>query len=1788
MEGLSETIVVLKVGQRVTVSDKLGIGTVRYVGPVWFSPLTDWIGIELDNYADHKKHNGTVGNIAYFTCPVGHGIFARANTLSLVELQPTVTATQLAPADVAKGNGKPSTDEGDIGKFESSSLEHLLADGAPSPVLDVITHELLRDPVILASSGHTISLASFRNNNNVDPWTKTPNPTVIPNVGKAQEVDTYIEEKLKARLQAAMSSGKEDGLLGVARLLAPVVRVTLDRPDSSAALNFQRAVGNVFLDTSTPLLSAVTPEQQARLLLSPQAQECLVRCLWQQSEKNCDTMLKLLRTTGGCLLFPTDRSVLQRALGVGLKKLLKDDQNKAFALALLHHIGRTLPSKESTELTLDDIIKKLGEKTHGARVAKAVEDGLIFTVEDLQSMSEEDLKEMKWPPATRNAVRKFFAAHAGSSDNQSKQVDEFDELSDDEKYEDAPVVVPVPVLAPASDPKKSVVQPDLTTTAQPAATSTIPGAVYVCNIPNGITQQEVERVFSAYGAIVSIAAAGKGPILKDGKYYIAMFVNFADEACAQRAAGSTNGANHWGSVLTSNFRQAKPGETRSSSSLVNSLPVPHQVALSRVQACWLLGVGISPLQRQHPHVQFPIDNDQHTIVLSGANPTVLAAAIADLDASLRSINIHQRVLSEDQVAHVLSKTKQVKSVLSKFSVAFDCDKDEGVIRLIGNDETKIAAANKALESEFGRCQVKTKVDLTIEQAVFIQNRRDEDIEKMRKQLGATSVTYPVTERQAGYGMCFATPTSKPRKQQQRHFDKADRGEGGRRGTGGEAADNQGRRGGKPRYPGKGDSNNSNNNKAPHKRPDASSPPPHVKKNNTHYSGGGRERGPKQRVDKPEKHRAGPAGQQRVHGPAVSTNRQKPPQMMPIVIMGVRRAVDGLQEYIMTMQQHIVSESRKVTIPKDTWGIIRKNVATMSKKLIAERDVTVEFWRKGNDLKLRACGVDKSEVDIAIEALVGASSTVCEQMPLTALEFKTLSKALYDTKKAEFEKEWKVALWFNKNTTDDTSSAVSDKCSGISVTGDSAETVEAAKCALRALIDNRVLKTKQIKVDDPALLALFAASAAAMKREIIAQAKEHSTFVTFRSTGTKLVIDLKGTSAQLVAAEASINKWLNNRKAETVQQPASLDRTAFQLLTRNGYNLAHTVERKNSVRIVWPRTNQTSAGVSVPNRTLIERMMPNGVTIRVSLGDILKDSADILVNPANNLLQHMGGLALYIAEKAGPEFIAESTRWVQANGPIKTGSVATTSAGNLKQFKQVVHAVGPMWKGLPGEDKLLQATTTGILAEVLRTQAASVTIPAISTGIFGGDSKRCANILIGTTLATVRNMPSGTTLRLVTFSMNDKLKATDFAEMLKMLTAEAHDNDDDVKQDKMWQWAWQEDNKSFHNYDPDQNQQIEDAYQKYLAEGNARSQLVALKIVGDVLGVQNGAQYNVSFADMKQRNAKSGFARQLRREQVAILRPPKALPYQKSQPDLEVETDELSCPVSKEVIICGLPANVIQATHYINALIAKYVKTIQMSLDQPLTQTSQATLEKLATSQGVKLTTDNPKSITLIGLAENLAQARADILEELIKSTDRVRYPADWTAMNGSIALIPLAANSSEWQAVTNRIAETLTVKTIVRIERVQNKPLWERYYREHARVAKKNGKPNELELFHGTRESDPKLIYASEDGFDMRHSRTGMWGTGSYFAANASYSNGYSSQEAASGARQFFLARAVCGDSYKMPSNSALRMPPNKPASASGVQEKYDSVTGETGGSVVFILYHNCMAYPYYLITYTA
>lgn len=187
-----------------------------------------------------------------------------------------------------------------------------------------------------------------------------------------------------------------------------------------------------------------------------------------------------------------------------------------------------------------------------------------------------------------------------------------------------------------------------------------------------------------------------------------------------------------------------------------------------------------------------------------------------------------------------------------------------------------------------------------------------------------------------------------------------------------------------------------------------------------------------------------------------------------------------------------------------------------------------------------------------------------------------------------------------------------------------------------------------------------------------------------------------------------------------------------------------------------------------------------------------------------------------------------------------------------------------------------------------------------------------------------------------------------------------------------------------------------------------------------------------------------------------------------------------------------------------------------------------------------------------------------------------------------VVLVSIQQDSPKWSEVSDLFGRTLGASRITKLERIQNKWLWEKCVFAKQRIGDKNkGQVNEMKLFHGIKNTIPKEIFKSEQGVDSQYSSQGMWGTGTYFAVDASYSDRYSHQSGSF--KKMILAKVLTGDSCRCAPNSSLKMPPLKPclkARDTFENERYDSMSGHTHGSDIFVIYDNEKAYPAYLITY--
>jgi len=133
------------------------------------------------------------------------------------------------------------------------------------------------------------------------------------------------------------------------------------------------------------------------------------------------------------------------------------------------------------------------------------------------------------------------------------------------------------------------------------------------------------------------------------------------------------------------------------------------------------------------------------------------------------------------------------------------------------------------------------------------------------------------------------------------------------------------------------------------------------------------------------------------------------------------------------------------------------------------------------------------------------------------------------------------------------------------------------------------------------------------------------------------------------------------------------------------------------------------------------------TIELITADITEQDVDAIVNAANSLLSHGGGVAAAIAEAGGGSLTAES----DAAPFVPIGDATFTSGGDLP-CEHVIHAVGPVWRGgHDDEAELLAMAYRRALTIAEELACKTIAFPSISTGIFGFPVDLAAPIAIRT-------------------------------------------------------------------------------------------------------------------------------------------------------------------------------------------------------------------------------------------------------------------------------------------------------------------------------------------------------------------------------------------------------------------------------------------------------------------------
>ncbi|GCB72802.1 hypothetical protein scyTo_0002194 [Scyliorhinus torazame] len=197
-------------------------------------------------------------------------------------------------------------------------------------------------------------------------------------------------------------------------------------------------------------------------------------------------------------------------------------------------------------------------------------------------------------------------------------------------------------------------------------------------------------------------------------------------------------------------------------------------------------------------------------------------------------------------------------------------------------------------------------------------------------------------------------------------------------------------------------------------------------------------------------------------------------------------------------------------------------------------------------------------------------------------------------------------------------------------------------------------------------------------------------------------------------------------------------------------------------------------------------------------------------------------------------------------------------------------------------------------------------------------------------------------------------------------------------------------------------------------------------------------------------------------------------------------------------------------------------------------------------------------------------------------------PKNWTNMkNQEVLMVVLQSGTTEYKDVAETFRKSCdkTIVDIVKIERIQNRKLWQSYsVRKDAAGRKNPGLKVEQVLYHGTTKEISQKV--NKTGFNRSFCgrNATYFGKGTYFALNASYScgNKYSNPDS-DGCKYIYQARVITAKKCRGVQDMLEPAPVNAQIDSADL---CDCAVDDVTKPFIFVIFCDDGAYPEYLITF--
>lgn len=275
-------------------------------------------------------------------------------------------------------------------------------------------------------------------------------------------------------------------------------------------------------------------------------------------------------------------------------------------------------------------------------------------------------------------------------------------------------------------------------------------------------------------------------------------------------------------------------------------------------------------------------------------------------------------------------------------------------------------------------------------------------------------------------------------------------------------------------------------------------------------------------------------------------------------------------------------------------------------------------------------------------------------------------------------------------------------------------------------------------------------------------------------------DTSGAKQRLAALFSEVGNFMTETR---IPVPLAMEAEVSQLNTRRLKTLI-LMEKDNHCTILGKQQDVDRAEEEVTrlfnlhskanrpaNRYGFTYNLPKGSTVEVIQGDITKMEVDVIVNAANERLDHAGGVARAIRKAGGRDIDQESKSLIHHYGSIREATAVHTAGGKLN-CKYVVHTVPPQWdiyrRSQEDLTRSLRLACYNSLKLASDLNVSSIAIPGLGSGVFGIPKDICAQALMTAASKFFQQYSTQSTLKRIIFIDIDPITVQEMEDQYRQV------------------------------------------------------------------------------------------------------------------------------------------------------------------------------------------------------------------------------------------------------------------------------------------------------------------------------------------------------------------------------------------------------------------------------------